>query len=355
MNLTFIINTSAQAHTWKNILLELGARGHKVNIIARDYGSTTELLSSFGFNFRKFKPLGSRTGRIFGTLDHFQKCYRLASSFQPSLIIGFGVDASITARRFRVPSIVFNDSEPIGVQNKILAWTASSIITPDCFQKDLGKKQIRINGYKELSYLRPDRFQPDSSILAKLGLAGGEEYVILRFNVFDAVHDVGKHGFTTLDQRQLVESLGKYVRVFISPEGKLSPELEKYSLPVPQNRIHDALYYAKLLVTDTQTMTTEAALLGVPAVRCNNFVGPDDMGVFLELEKKYDAIYSFSKSTLAVQKALELVQRPNLKEEWDVKRQRILADKLDFVRFFVDFIENYPASLQKYHQPDRLP
>jgi predicted glycosyltransferase len=46
MEFTFIINTSAQAHFWKNIMKGLSDRGHKINIVARDYGPTTELLDS---------------------------------------------------------------------------------------------------------------------------------------------------------------------------------------------------------------------------------------------------------------------------------------------------------------------
>jgi predicted glycosyltransferase len=181
-----------------------------------------------------------------------------------------------------------------------------------------------------------------------LKLKPGEKYVILRFNVFDAIHDIGKHGFSVSDQFSLVKELEKYARVFISPERVLPAELEKYVLPISSDRIHHALFYAQLLVTDTQTMTTEAAVLGTPAVRCNNFVGPNDMGNFVELEQKYDLIYSFPQSGQAIQKALELIQRPDLKAQWEQKRQKLLKDKIDVTRFMVDIIENYPASLEKY-------
>jgi predicted glycosyltransferase len=232
----------------------------------------------------------------------------------------------------------------------VMSLTASAIITPNCFHKNLGRKQIHIDGYKELAYLGPDYFKPDISIFDELGIARNEDYVILRFNVFDAIHDIGKRGFGNLDKRVLADSLSKYAHVFISPEGKLSKDLEKYSLPIPQSRIHHALYFSKLLVTDTQTMTTEAAILGVPVVRCNNFVGPNDMGNFIELEKKYGLIFSFSESDLAVQKATELIKLPNMKKEWALKRQKFLEDKVDVTKFFVDFIENYPESFRKYRE-----
>jgi hypothetical protein len=95
-------------------------------------------------------------------------------------------------------------------------------------------------------------------------------------------------------------------------------------------------------------MTTEAAILGTPVIRCNSFVGPNDMGNFIELERKYDLIYSFRNTEQAIQKAIELIQRTDLKEQWAKKREKLLADKIDVTRFMVDFIEDYPASFQKY-------
>jgi predicted glycosyltransferase len=147
--------------------------------------------------------------------------------------------------------------------------------------------------------------------------------------------------------------LGKYARVFISPEAKLPEDLEQYKLSIPFERIHHALYYAHLLVSDAQTMTTEAAILGTPAIRCNSFVGPDDMGNFVELEQKYDMIYSFREADKARRKAMELIQQPNLKENWAKKRERLLADKIDVNKYMLEFIENYPESFRKYKRADQ--
>jgi len=214
----------------------------------------------------------------------------------------------------------------------------------------LGKKHIRFAGYKELAYLHPNRFTPDPSIYEELGIDKGDKYVILRFNAFDAVHDIGRKGFSLQDKRRLVEALGKYARVFITSESPLSGEFEQYRITTPPEKIHDLLYYATLLIGDTQTMTTEAAVLGTPAIRCNSFVGPNDMGNFIELENKYDLIYSFREPDKAIQKALELLQQAGLKEKWAKKHQRLLSDKIDVTGFMVDFIENYPQSFYKYRE-----
>jgi len=347
MKYLFFINTPAQAYTWIPIIRELQSKGHEIRILARDYGSTLGLLKANGMKFDQFKPITRKYTRIFEIFIHLWKGLKLSRGFRTTVVIGFGVDAAFTAALLRKPCIIFTDNEPTHVQNVMASWFASVIITPDCFQRDIGKKQLRINGYKEFAYLHPDVFKPDPSIISGLDINKTGKYVILRFNSFDAVHDIGRRGFTSGDQLTLVNELGKYARVFISPEGNLPKELESYRLPIDDNQIHHALYYAQLLVTDTQTMATEAAILGTPVVRCNNFVGSHDMGNFIELEQKYDLIYCFNNSTKSINKAVELIKLPDLKETWGRKRQKLLNDKINLTRFMVGFIEDFPQSLKK--------
>ena len=40
----------------------------------------------------------------------------------------------------------------------------------------------------------------------------------------------------------------------------------------------------------------------------------------------------------------ELLSTPNLKKEWQKRRERMLADKIDYAKFLTWFIENYPES-----------
>jgi predicted glycosyltransferase len=349
MRLLFIINTPAQAYTWQHTMEEFRTKGHEIKVLARNYGATPGILRRLGFECSTFEPVGAGTGRLFGSFRHFQQCIRLSRGFDPTMVIGFGIDAAITAARFRKPCILFIDDDPTHLQNSLSALLASSVITPHRFP-ELGKKQVRIQSYKEFAYLHPRFFSPDISIYDELKLEKGARYAILRFNAWDAVHDIGHHGFTIDDQFTLVREIEKYAEVFISPERPLHKDLEKYRLPISQNRIHHALYYAQLLITDTQTMATEAAILGTPVVRSNNFAGPHDLSNFIELEEKYDLIYSFPEARDAVAKALDLIKRPDLKKEWAQKRLKLLADKIDFSQFLVDYIENFPDSYEKYRR-----
>jgi predicted glycosyltransferase len=172
--------------------------------------------------------------------------------------------------------------------------------------------------------------------------------VLIRFCAFDALHDVGIKGFTLENKRLLIKKLEQYAHVFVSTETPLPDDLQKYILQIPKNKIHDAIYYAKLLVNDTGTMTTEAAILGTPAVRFSSFVGENDMSNFIELEKDFGLIYNYNNFDEAMIRALELVQEPNLKEQWEIKRNRLLACKIDMATFMAWYIANYPSSFEAF-------
>ncbi|GAJ15763.1 unnamed protein product [marine sediment metagenome] len=98
-------------------------------------------------------------------------------------------------------------------------------------------------------------------------------------------------------------------------------------------------------------MATEAAILGTPSVYMSSL--SNTMGNFVELEQKYDLIYSFREPDKAIQKATELLQQPDLKKQWAKKRQRLLSDKIDVTQFMVDLIENYPQSFYRYKEGSR--
>ena len=142
-------------------------------------------------------------------------------------------------------------------------------------------------------------------------------------------------------------------RTLLKSGGELEPEFEKYRIPASPEKIFDLLYYATLLIGDTQTMTTEAGLLGTPAIRCNSFVGPDDMSNFIELEHKYDLIYSFRRSDEAIQKAVGLLKQSDIKERWVDKRKKLFDDKIDVTRFVVNFVEDFPESFYSCKREER--
>ena len=196
----------------------------------------------------------------------------------------------------------------------------------------------------ELAYLHPNLFTPDESVLERTGLKKGERFFIMRFVAFKGHHDINQRGLTLEQKMALVELMKPYGRVLITSERTEDPEFEQYRIPVPPEDIHSLMSFASLFVGDSQTMTSEAAILGVPAVKCNTFAGR--LSVPNELQDKYGLCYSFMPSQFDrfYLKVKSLLESDNTQEEWKVKRERFLADKIDVSAFFTWFIENYPES-----------
>lgn len=353
MYFAFFINTPAQYHFFGKIANELMKKGNTVYLLGRDYGETRNLFEEGGSVYYRYsKPPTSKAGKILLTPFDILRAYRYLRELDVDVISGFGGYEVYTSKILKVPNIVFIDSEysinkkSYQIQFNLFQPFTKVIITPSSYRQNLGEKHIRVNSYKELAYLHPKYFTADKNIHSLLGIQSGEKYVLLRFNAFDAVHDYGIGGFSDQDKIRLVHELKKYAKVFISSEAGVPDIIRDRVLKIPKSKIHDIIYNATLLVTDTQTMTTEAAILGTPAIRCNSFVGHNDMGNFIELEKKYGLIFNFRDPDLAIQKAIELLQQPSLKHEWQQKRERLLKEKIDIAAFMVWFIGDYPESFR---------
>ena len=298
MRIGLLVNTPAQVHFWKFIVRELSKRGHEIMILFRDRGETLELAKEVGMEGQVYAiARGGGFSKAFSFPLDVLRAAMILREFKPDLVLDFGIYGVAVARLLRARSLVFTDSEPsimrlYEIQYRLLMPFVDKVVTPSFFRDDLGPKQVRVDSLKELAYLHPDYFIPDRSVLDLVGARVGERYVVIRFNDLAGVHDIGLSGFSLARKVELVRSLEEAeLRVFVSFEGKVPVELEKYRLSIPKSRIHDLLYYADLLVTDTQTMATEAAILGTPVIRCNSFVGTKDMGNFKVLEN-FELLYA---------------------------------------------------------------
>jgi len=110
-------------------------------------------------------------------------------------------------------------------------------------------------------------------------------------------------------------------------------------------KIHSFIYYATMFIGDSQTMTAESAVLGTPAFKCNSFAG--EMAVANEIEHKYGLSFSYKPEQFdeMLKQIEELLTIPDLKENWQVKRNTMLKDKIDVTAFMNWFVENFPAGI----------
>ena len=348
MRILFNVAHPAQVHLFRNALQTLMDHGHECRITAINKEVSLKLLDSFGFDYDaigRARPTPFGKGLELLRID--AKLLQIARSFHPDLLVG-GVGNAYVAhvgKLIRKPSIIFDDTEHAAIQHHLTDPFVSAICTPSCYTKDLGEKQVRYNGYHELAYLHPNRFTPDPAVLAELGLTEGDPFIIVRFVSWDANHDIGHTGLTLDNKRKMIHEFEKYGRVFITSEKPLVGEFEKYRISVFPEKMHDLLYYATLLYGESATMASECAVLGTHAIFCD-FAG---RGYTDEEERDYNLVYNFkldeSSQEKSIERAVELLQDPALKEKGREKQKRLLNDKIDVTAFMVWFIENYPQSV----------
>ena len=74
----------------------------------------------------------------------------------------------------------------------------------------------------------------------------------------------------------------------------------------------------------------------------------------MELHRKYDLLYCYDGQKEALEKALELIKTPGIKEAWKNKRDAMLRDKIDVTAYMVWFVENYPESINMVKKDPQL-
>ena len=350
MKIFIDIGHPAHVHYFKNLLNRLSGVGYEFVITARDKEMSHYLLKELNFNFYdRGKGAKALLGKIFYTFKADKQLYRLAKSEQPDLFLSFGSPyAAHVSFLLRKPHLVIDDTENATLGQFMYRPFSECILTPDCFKKDFGKKQIRFPSYMELSYLHPNVFTPDKSILNYLGINEDEKYTILRFVDWGAVHDLGHTGITLENKIKAVQTFSKFSKVFISSESELPDELKEYKLNIPKHHIHHAIAYSSMFYGESATMASESAVLGVPAIYLDN----EGRGYTDEIEEKFGLVFNFSESEedqkKSINKGAEILKQDV--SEWRQKRTKLLEEKIDVTNFLENFIKHYPSSKTNYQE-----
>lgn len=348
MNILFDIGHPAHVHLYRYTILKLTNQGHKVIVSVKEIPSAIALLNKFDIPYisigRKFDHILLKG---LTQLKYNFNLYRIVKREKIELAIGSSITITHVSRITKMHSIVLDDDDAKAVLlfSRLAHPFAHSILSPEALKHDRPhKKDITYKGTHELFYLHPNYFVPDPSVLSELGILPHETFFVLRFVAVKAYHDIGEVGLTISQKLKIVDTLKPFGKVLITTERAIEPELEEYALNISPEKIHHLLYYATLYVGDSQTMTSEAAILGTPALKCNTFA--HKLSVPNLLEEYYDLCYSFQPDEFEqmIQKLEMLLTLPELKKSWVAKRNAFLEDSIDPTKFLTWFIENWPSS-----------
>lgn len=338
MKIIIEIPHPARVHLFRNLYFKLIKENNEVIVLYKDKEQTRSLLNIYKIPGIK---IGSNKkgflSKLIGLCFEFFNVFKISYSFKPDLFLGGASPViGLCSFIFRSKYISFSDTE-----HAKLTWFLSKIfidiiITPKCFLKDLGDKHIRIDGYKELAYLYPKYFKPDTSVLKDLNLSKNDKIIILRFISWEAIHDIGHNGFSNNNKYEAVKMLSKYGKVFISSESRLPKDLEELRLNISPEKIHSLIYFSSLFFGESGTMATEAAILGTPSVRVSSL--SKLLGNFKELNQKYGLIYYYDNFQDGLSKSINILKYKNSKITWIKKSNELINDKIDVTDFIFNKI-----------------
>lgn len=347
----FVLNHPAHYHLFKNVIADLKLRNHECDILIRPKDVLVNLLQNDNvfyhkFNFESRGRKGIIISSLLGLVKKNIELRNFIKKKKPDLLIGTDWAITTIGKIFGIPSVVFNEDDTVATpENKLFYRLADTLVLPDCCDTGLwGQKRVSYAGYHELAYLHSARFQFNSKLIEKL-VDLDKPYIIIRLVKLTASHDIGKRGlgYELLDE--IIRIAEKEYQVFVSFEGDYDPKYERLNFKFDPTLMHHFLAGARMVIGDSQTMIAEAAVLGTPAIRFNDFVGK--LGYLNELEQRYGLAFGFSTTEKErfLTKVDDLLMSEDLKNIWLKKLNKLYKDKINVSDFFLWFLENYPHSL----------
>lgn len=352
------INHPAHVHLFKYFIKEMKSRGYRVIVTAKEVKIIMHLLDVYGIEYIKVgKKKDAIVLKYLYELFHLLKVWLLVWKYNVSYGLGISMVLPILSKLTPMKVIALDDDDLLVTPTfaKAISY-ANIILNPSSLSfEERGSNRICHDSFHELAYLHPNRFVAQPYVMAELGIQKEERFFIMRFNVFKAHHDAGAQGLNLAQKLELITLLQPFGRIFITTERDIEPELKDYQLAVAPEKIHALMYYATLFIGDSQTMISEAAILGTPSVKLNSFAGI--LSIPNEIEHQHGLCYSYlpTQYNEMKQKIKELLTIENIKEEWQKKRQKMLSKKIDLTSFLVEIINNYPDYPQSLkYKSDKL-
>lgn len=329
----------AHVHFFRNAIAAWRARGDEVLVLSRQKDVANELLEAFDIPYESISRLGgSSLALVSEMIVRDVRMWRRARTFRPDVLVGImGVTIAQVGRLIGKPAIVFYDTENARVTNGFVYPLAHSVCTPECYAAPVRGRHVTYPGYHELAYLHPNRFTPDAEVVRRAGLDPEGQYFIVRFVSWQASHDVFDQGFDVSLKRAVVRELEQYGRVLISCEGVLPVDLEPFRLRAPVESIHHIIAFSRMLVGESATMASEAAVLGVPAF----YIADTSRGYIDDLERRYGLVrkYRRAQAPAALEDLRRLVRARTVREEMAAARQRLLAERVDTTSWMMEYVE----------------
>jgi predicted glycosyltransferase len=272
------VDLTASAHpvVLRPVIERLRARGHEVEITARDFAQTVQLCEILGLDCEVFGKHGGggRLGKVRALGERTTALWRWARPRGFDLAVGHGSnDIALAAKALRIPAVDAFDYEYAVFQHNIGARLAKRVIVPEAIPPErlrrygvTDKELRRYPGLKEEYYLAD--FEADHTLLGRLGIDDARVVVVVR-----PPPDVADYHRLENDVfPRLLERLGNDpgVHALVLPRTPAQRDrirgLGLPSLIVPDGAVdgQSAVALADLVLSAGGSMNREAVALGTP-------------------------------------------------------------------------------------------
>src|SRR3954464_3714981 len=271
------MTASAHVLVFRPLIGIMRARGDEVQITARDYAQTLQLLRLHGLEADAV--IGrhggrSRTGKGRAMWSRLRalRAFARGRGFDVALAHG-SHELTMTARRLDIPSATTFDYEWAWLQHQLGCRAATRVVVPDAIPPERLAKYTAVPpklrqypGLKEEYYLSD--FEPDPSMLTDWSIDPARVLVVLRTPPDVSLY----HRHSNPLFPQTLEHLGRSedVQAFVIPRTEEQREyvrgLALPSVILPDGAVdaQSLIALADLVVSAGGTMNREAVALGVP-------------------------------------------------------------------------------------------
>ena len=270
------MTASAHVLVFRPLIRIMEERGDAVQITARDYAQTLQLLDLHGLSA---EVIGRHGGR-----SRLQKArqmtHRLSALHRWAKRRGFDValahgshELTLTARRLGVPSSTTFDYEFATLQHQLGCRAATKVVVPDAIPPERLRpygarppKLVQYPGLKEEYYLSD--FEPDRSLLDRFGVDPARVLVVLRPPPDVSLYHRHSNPLfpMTIDHLGRLENVHAFVLPRTEEQREYVRGLHLPSVILPETAVdaQSLIALADLVVSAGGTMNREAAALGVP-------------------------------------------------------------------------------------------
>lgn len=270
------MTASAHVLVFRPLIELLRKDGHEVEVTAREYAQTLQLLQLHGIPATVVGRHGgrSRVGKARSLASRLELLRRWARGRQFDVALAHGShELTITARRLGIPSTTTFDYEWATLQHQLGCRAATRVVTPDAIPQErlarfgaVPPKLRQYPGLKEEYYLFD--FEPDSNALGALGVDVSRIVVVLRPPPDVSLY----HRHSNPLFPQVLDRLGndQNVHAIVIPrtdeQRQTIAGLTLPSMILPERAVdaQSLIGLADLVVSAGGTMNREAVALGTP-------------------------------------------------------------------------------------------